>query len=144
MLPFAKRTAGFLIAGTAFFFACQSASTPAPTDYVSLKLNQSARLASDVVVRVDSIQDSRCPTGTTCIWAGQAWVNMLLSAGNDASTVRLALGPDAREGYAKRLDSTNVSLNSKTYKVILREVNPYPTASTVGEPQTAVIQVTKL
>jgi hypothetical protein len=143
MFDFTKQLAGLLIVGAVFFSACNSSETT-PTDRVALSLHQSARVGADVTVRADSIQDSRCPKDVTCIWAGQANVKLLLSKDSDSTTVRLALGPDMKEGYSKRLDSTNVSLSNTTYKVILREVNPFPTSSNADQPRTAIVQVTKL
>lgn len=142
MLQFKKTLSGLLFVGTFVFAACQHANTD-PTDQVSLGLHQSARIGTDVTVRVDSIQESRCPANATCIWAGQAKVKMLLSANQDSTTVRLSLGADPGSTN-KRPDSTNVTLSSQTYKVILREVNPYPGTQSGNQPQTAVVQVTKL
>lgn len=138
-----KWLSGFLIVGTTLFSSCKSSDSQ-PTDLVSIGLHQSARLASEVIVRVDSIQDSRCPTGATCIWAGQAKVKMLLAKGADSSTVRLILGASLQTDPTKRADSTNVTLSNQTYKVILRDVYPYPTISNLAQPQAAVVQVTKL
>lgn len=107
-------------------------------------MHQSGRLSSGVAVRVDSIQDSRCPTGVTCIWAGQARVRMLLTKDQDSTTVALTLGPNISGNYGKRLDSTSVSLSNEAYKVILQEVNPYPTTMNESQPKTAVVQVTKI
>ncbi|GAB2589104.1 hypothetical protein [Spirosoma areae] len=139
MVPFTKKLSGLLILGTVVFSACKSPETT-PTDRVSVGLNQSARLGSDVVVQVDSIQDSRCPANVVCIWAGEAKVKLALSKNSDSKVVRLVLGADVKA----RLDSTNVSLANQSYKVILREVNPYPGTSADGQPQMAVVQVTKL
>ncbi|AUD05703.1 hypothetical protein CWM47_29990 [Spirosoma pollinicola] len=141
MLNSMKRLSGLLIVGTVLFSACKSSNT-SPTDSISLGLHQSGRLGSEIVVRVDSIQDSRCPLNVTCIWAGQAKVKFLLSKDTDSTAVRLSLGADPGSSN-KRPDSTTVSLNSERYKVILREVNPYPGSTTTNQPQTTVVQVTK-
>lgn len=143
MKQYTKQLSGLLIIGSLFFSACKSTET-VPTTSVTLSLHQAARLSSGVAVRADSIQDSRCPTGVACIWAGQARVRLLLTKDQDSTTVGLALGPDIKEGYNKRLDSTSVVLSNESYKVILREVNPYPTTTNMAEPKTALVQVTKL
>lgn len=143
MACFIKQLSGLLLVGTFVFSACSS-SEPVPITSVALGIRQSARLSSGVAVRVDSIQDSRCPTGATCIWAGQARVKLLLSKDSDSTSIGLALGAAPGAGNNNRLDSTNVSLSSETYKVILREVNPYPSTTSIGQPQTAVVQVTKI
>ncbi|WP_020602133.1 hypothetical protein [Spirosoma spitsbergense] len=143
MVQLTKQLSGLLIVGTLCFAACKSSET-VPTNSVSLGMNQSARLSSGVAVRVDSIQDSRCPVGVTCVWAGQAKVKMLLSKDSDSTMVSLILEPGVMAGSPKRLDSTNVSLSSETYKVILKDVNPYPTTTNQSLPKSAVVEVTKV
>jgi hypothetical protein len=133
MLNTMKRLSGFLIVGTLLFSACKSSETT-PTDSISLGLHQSGRLGSEVVVRVDSIQDSRCPPGGVCIWAGETKVKLLLSTSTDSSAVSLTLGVG---NNTKRTDSTGVTLSNQPYKVVLRAVGPYPA-------QTATVQVAKL
>lgn len=107
-------------------------------------MNQSARLSSGVAVRVDSIQDSRCPMGVTCVWAGQAKVSMMLSKDSDSTSIGLILEPGKMAGSPMRQDSTNVRLSSEMYKVILKEVNPYPNTTNQTQPKSAVVEVTKL
>ncbi len=143
MIQLIKQLSGLLIVGITLVTACKSPEA-LPSNSTSLTVHQSARLASGVMVRVDSIQDSRCPADVNCIWAGQAKVVMLLSADEDSSRVALILDPAFSEGSKKRLDSTNVSLNKQAYKVILREVTPYPTTISQPKAQTAIVQVTKL
>lgn len=142
MLKSMKQLSGLLILGALLFSACKSSETT-PSDSISIGLHQSGRLGSDVVVRADSIEDSRCPLNATCIWAGQAKVKLLLSKNSDSTAVRLSLGADPGS-MNKRPDSTTVSLKNETYKVILREVNPFPGSTTTTKPQTAVVQVSKL
>ncbi|GAB3722916.1 hypothetical protein [Spirosoma lituiforme] len=144
MLYSIKRLSGLLVIGTLLFSACKSSDTT-PSDSISLGLHQSGRLSSDILVRADSIQDSRCPinANVVCLWGGQAKVHLMLSKNSDSTAVRLSLGADPGSTN-KRPDSTTVSLRNETYKVILREVNPYPDLNKIGQPQTAVVQVSKL
>ncbi|WP_461041993.1 hypothetical protein [Spirosoma harenae] len=142
MTQLTTKLSGLLFVGITIFSACKSNDTT-PTDQVSLGLHQSARLGSEVTVRADSIQDSRCPANVVCVWAGQAKVKLLLSKDQDSTIVRLALGADPGPSNNKRPDSTSVTLSNQTYKVILREVNPYPGTTSDNRPQTAVVQVTK-
>jgi len=138
-----NRFHSFLFLVAVFFAACKPSATT-PADTIAVRLRQSGLLASEVVVRVDSIQDSRCPTGTTCVWAGQARVTLLLSKNMDSTTVRLALEPGINQDKAARSDSTSVSLNSEQFNVILRDVTPYPTVPAQNQTPTAVVQVTRL
>ena len=144
-----KGLSGFLVVGALLFSAFKS-SEITPSDSISLGLHQSGRLDSGVVVRLDSIQDSRCPTGATCIWAGQATVKLLLSKSPDSTTVLLSLGPPIKQDNAESPYSTTVSLNNQCYKVILQEVTPFPNVLARDQFQMtiasrmAVVQVTTL
>ena len=140
MFLFTKKSIALLTGGVLFLIACQQSGT-SPAELVSLQRNQSARLSSDVTVRVDSIVDSRCPINAYCIWAGQADVALTLSKESATATTRLILGASTAAG--KRTDSTTVSLASQTYIVILRNVTPYPGTGTQGQMQQAIVQVTK-
>ncbi len=139
MIPSKKQVIGLLIASVLFVVACKPSQTT-PTDRVALGVSQSARLSSNVTVRIDAIQDGRCPANFNCIWGGEAKVGLVLSKGSKTHTLDLILGRSS----AKRADSTQISLSGQTYTVILREVNPYPVLPASGQPQTAVVQVTRL
>lgn len=141
-LPFFSAS---LLIGLTIFAACKSDET-LPVDRVQLATNQSGRLASGVTVRVDTIQDSRCPQGgdIVCIWEGNAVVSAVLSKDVDSKRVRLVLGDDFGDINNKRPDSTGVSVGGGTYKVILRDVTPFPTGNQPVGTKQALIQITQL
>lgn len=137
-----KSTAAFLLTALALMYACRSAE-PLPADQLRLTVNQSGRLVSGVNVSVESIADSRCPIGVQCFLAGDVSVKALLSKGDSQTRVQLALGYFSANPNVKRTDSTGVTLDGATYKVILRDVMPYPKIGS-SEPRQALIQVTQL
>lgn len=141
-----KSIAAFVLAALPLAYACKTAPDVTPTNRVTLSAYQSARLQNDVTVRVDSLLDSRCPQGVACIWEGNAIIKTTLSKDSDQKQVRLVLGPDLSAGGTRqKSDSTGVILSGTTYKVILRDVTPYPTVSQPASPTTqAIIEVTKL
>ncbi len=133
--------------------ACSSAKSdsalyPATADVVvgdraTLVVNQSAQLASGVVVRVDSIFDNRCPINAQCITAGQASAKLLVSKGSDQTVARLIVGrPNIVGRGIIYQDSTGARLGGQTYKIILRDVVPFPTLEPTGQTKRAVVQVT--
>jgi hypothetical protein len=132
----------FLFAALSVVYACKSPDV-ALSNRVTLGAYQSGRLQNDVTVRVDSLLDSRCPQGGTCIWAGNATVKATLSKANDYKHVRLVLGPDPANAMSQKSDSTGVVLSGTTYSVVLRDVMPYPKIGSSG-PKQALIQVTQL
>ena len=52
------------------------------TGDASLRVGESKRLATGLTIRfIEITDDSRCPRGTTCIWAGNAAVKVSVSIG---------------------------------------------------------------
>lgn len=140
-----NKIAALFMAALPLAYACKTAEVT-PSNRVTLRAYQSARLQNDVTVRVDSLNESRCPQGVACIWEGNAVVKATLSKDTDQKQVRLVLGPDpTAAGNRQKPDSTGVVLGGATYKVILRDVTPYPsTVKPSQAPAQAVIEVSKL
>jgi hypothetical protein len=136
--------AAILIAALPLAYACKSTDLT-PTNRVTLAAYQSGRLQNDITIRVDSLLDSRCPEGGVCIWEGNAVVKATLTKEASQKQVRLVLGPDFVNGNRQKSDSTGVVLAGSTYKVILRDVTPYPKINQPSQTATqAVIEVSKL
>ena len=102
---------------------------------ISLAAQESAQLPAGVTVRIDSIQDSRCPANAMCIWAGRVEVTVLLSKNTDSQSVSLILQA------GQQLDTAQVTLGTATYKVVLQSVSPYP-GTGLTQAKTATVQVT--
>jgi hypothetical protein len=64
------------------------------------------------------VEDSRCPTGTTCLWAGDATVEVRITAsGSEPAIYKLRLNVEtARE------------ISHAGFRVRLAAVAPHPTA----------------
>lgn len=141
MNRFVTIVAASLFASATLFLACtNSASTPPPANQVKLAQSQSGRLSSGVTVKVDSLADSRCPINAICIWGGNVVLRAVLTKDTDTKSVRLVLGTDPTNPTNKRPDSTGVVLGGTTYKVVLRDVTPYPGSAT-NEPTQALVEV---
>lgn len=142
MVHFVKRLIGFLAIGSALLAACKS-SDATPT-YV-LGINQSARLSSDVVIRVDSIRDGRCPNNPniSCITGGTASAKLTISKDSNSYQRRLYVGPDSYR-YGRGADSTVVSFDNLTYRIILQDITPYPMSFTLLKDQRAFMVISRL
>ena len=70
--------------------------------------------------------DSRCPTGVTCVWAGEARVRLwILEREHDSSFVDVVL-----PGSASRADSSDhVPVDTLGYRIQLLALDPYPKAT---------------
>lgn len=87
-----------------------------------------------------SVQDSRCPSGGQCIWAGYAAVAVeLTDATASPQTARISLHYKDLPNYS--LDSVAVTLNQQAYWLRLLDVTPYPSLSGSGQTKTAVLRL---
>jgi hypothetical protein len=86
---------------------------------------QSIELALDTPQTVDgmellwtAVEDSRCPAGAACVWAGEVTVHLRVADGSDAKQFDLKLGPT--DGDIADTDR---------HRLRLTKVTPYPRAS---------------
>ena len=84
------------------FMACQkenttntSETTPTATprtvvltDTLTLKMTETV-ISGNYSIKLDSIEDSRCATDLTCIWAGSVRAKLLVQKNTDSQIVRL-------------------------------------------------------
>lgn len=75
----------------------------------------------DIKIRLDSVQESRCPDGVVCVQAGQAVAKLTFIKGNEQVSKSLQV-----TGRSPKADT--VAVFDK--KAILFSVNPYPNATT--------------
>jgi hypothetical protein len=117
--------------------ACISTPSIPSSDSVSLAVHESGQLPHGTTVCIDSIQDSRCPANAMCIWAGRVEVKVLLSKSTYSHSISLILQP------GQQLDSTQITLGTVTYKVMLRSVLPYPGTDST-QTSKVTVQVTPM
>ncbi|MGO4893713.1 hypothetical protein [Flavobacterium sp. W21_SRS_FM6] len=100
---------------------------------IDLRAND-ARQFQDITLQLLSIEDSRCPTGVTCIWAGQLIVKIKLSD--------LHGNIEEIELIRKREPETVSALG---LSLLLLGVEPHPKKDKIIEfsNQVARIQITK-
>lgn len=86
---------------------------------IKVGINRQKTLSkSDLTIKfVSLIEDSRCPTGTNCIWAGNANIEIKVSKGKESKTFEL-----------------NTFLEPKAvafagYEIKLADLNPKPAAN---------------
>ena len=100
----------------------EPAGAPAPPRF-ELKLGEAATplAGGPTLTFAEVVADSRCPTGVTCVWAGQVTVAVEVSGAGAAQRRReLTLGPDPYKAEAD-LDG---------YRLRLLSVDPHPQAGT--------------
>lgn len=107
-----------------------SASGAEVAQEIELQLKQPKEVDGMTLEWVE-VQDSRCPKGVTCVWAGEAVVGIEYAAGEESG--RIDLGLQAREMPASR----NVAGRGLT----LLSVEPYPEASRSAKKGEALIRL---
>ena len=102
-----------------------------------LQINQSAEIKSEyiTVTFFNVTSDSRCPSDVTCIWQGQAGIEIGVQKGEVESSVSLSIGGDS---------SPEESIFN-SYLIQLVDLSPYPISTKNIQPEdyTATIKITK-
>jgi hypothetical protein len=106
------------------------------TSQISLLAGKQKTVTRDKIkIKFVSVEDSRCPQGVDCIWAGNAKVTIKVTN---------------RKGESKTFDlNTNLEVKAvkfEGYEIKLGNVTPYPKANVPISPNgyTAGFTVTKL
>jgi hypothetical protein len=102
-----------------------------------LQINQSAEIKSEdiKIIFLNITSDSRCPSDVTCIWQGQAGIELDVQKGEEESSISLSIGGDS---------SPEESIFN-AYLIQLVELSPYPISTKNIQPEdyTATIKITK-
>lgn len=109
-----------------------------------LKVNESINLPGNnagMQLKVESINDARCPYNAFCISAGNAIVKIKMTDNSGAfADSELCIGSCGTK--INHQDTTTIKINNISYSVILGKVNPYPEAGK-KQVKTALISLKK-
>lgn len=120
---------GVLISGAAIVSARPTKSS---TDTVTLAAGETVKICCDAELKIDSIEDSRCPANAICVWAGRATVDVTVSNSQGSNSAQLILD-------SKDQSHALITVGRATYDVTLNGVTPYP--GTGKPPSQATIQI---
>ena len=106
-----------------------SATGPGLGEAFDLKIGETATIGSDgpTVELVEIVEDSRCPSDVTCVWAGRALARVIVSSPGDSlgfGTVELEL-----EAGDLGAEESSVIGNKDIYVLTLIELNPHPVST---------------
>ena len=126
------------------FQRCNDDAVHLPDGQLMLKVNEAYK-TGEVELLLTGINDSRCPEGVNCVWAGAAVTTLALKAPALQDTLQLCLG-DCRQLRLpfQEKHSDTLSLNGRRYELTLLEVLPYPGAGKEGEDKAAQYSFRKL
>jgi len=100
---------------------CTSKTEQNPSFIVTTKVNQASRLENNLAIDVRSVNDSRCPQGCECIWAGEVRVYLNLSDNGNSMDTCLVL-------------PSHPTIQFLNYSVELKDVAPYPICDNQSTP----------
>lgn len=107
-------------------------------DTVAVAIGQTLYESDSFRVRLDSItEDSRCPEGTMCVWAGRAVAWM--TVGNNDTSLQFMFSTHWRDSSRTHqvCFETNAGAfpEAPAYQVTMTDVTPYPVAGEVIRPR---------
>ena len=114
-------------------------------DIVLQEGESAARKIDDVKYRlkVNSIEDSRCPKDVKCVRAGEAFVNVSVDRDNDGEQLlRFCTGLDCRRGTVA--DVNTISTATDNIEIKLLSVTPDPTLTNEKDSKKATFTIKKL
>jgi len=102
----------------------------------NIALNESITMEDVTITFTEIIEDSRCPSDATCIWAGRAKVAVTVSEKGKAKQKRVITFDPTDENSNKSLYEGN------EFSIMATALNPYPTSEN-GEKRDYVLEVKK-
>ncbi|WP_136220766.1 hypothetical protein [Massilia sp. Mn16-1_5] len=97
----------------AVIVACATPAAPHPAGPFTLARGASVLVAPGVSVTFDAVEDSRCPPGVQCVWAGRLSYRFSIRHG-DAAPEYFTLSPAQREAAPAALGGRRIVLDADT------------------------------
>ena len=113
--------ASFLLAGQAVMRAQDSTQVHVQTPQITMKLplGDTLKVNGVMLTFYEVIEDSRCPTDATCIWAGQAKVRVRVQAkGGPMERKEILFNPG--------LQGSIFLVETKDCRIVVDNLYPYP------------------
>jgi hypothetical protein len=115
-----------MISMLAFLFVgCEAVATNSPImeHERTVKINEEIKISEDLSLKFSQVvEDSRCPEGVDCIWAGRAIVRIEIVRDEERHIFDLELGGEKATAVFQEL------------RIVLKELSPYPKADEPLKP----------
>ncbi len=138
-----KSTMFFFIA-LLFFSSCENENiTPNDSlDNIEIKNTQTKVLKNggvEYTLYANSIEDSRCPEGVECVWAGEAKMILNLKIdGEEFKGLKLCLDCPQSKDYNK---TVSISTKKQKYIIQLNDILPKPKKDVANMVSTAYLSI---
>jgi hypothetical protein len=93
--------------------ACAAPAAPRPAGTFTLERGASTDVAPGVTLTFESVDDSRCPPGVQCVWAGRLSYRFSIRRGGDAPET-FTLSPAQPEAAPGALGGGRILLDTAT------------------------------
>ena len=93
--------------------ACTAPAAPRPGGTFTLERGQAVDVAPDLSVTFDDVDDSRCPPGVHCVWAGKLSYRFSIRHGSDALET-FVLSPGQTSAMPRVLGGNRIVLDEQT------------------------------
>ena len=114
----------------------QDDSAETPKIAVKVAKGETVKIKGVSIKFLEVVEDSRCPTEVTCIWAGRAIVKVEVTSNGNKQERMLTFG-EVRRGEEK---STNL-YSSSEFSINGLNLNPYPTSESTGKDKGYVLLI---
>ena len=102
----------------------QEAPVPSPKILIKVPLGESTLIKNHTISFIKVIEDSRCPKGANCMWAGRAKVLVEISS-EEKETIQ----KEIVFGKLNLGESDDLELfQNNNKKIVAYQLNPYPTS----------------
>ncbi|MGJ9417982.1 hypothetical protein ACHAC9_09475 [Massilia sp. CMS3.1] len=112
--------------------ACAAPAAPRPGGPFTLERGQAVEVAPGVSLRFEAIEDSRCPPGVHCVWAGKLSYRFSIRRGADAPQM-FTLSPEQPQALPAALAGHRIVLDEQAI--------PAPTAPDTSITYRATISI---
>ncbi len=114
----------------------QEDSAETPKIAIKIAKGETVKLKDVSIKFLEVVEDSRCPTGVECIWAGRAIVKVQVTFNGNKEEKMLTFG-EIRRGEVK---NTNL-YSSNEFSINGLMLNPYPTSESTGKDMAYVLLI---
>ena len=130
-----------------FLLACASNDIPLTTVEGTLNAESIVREHQEIAyylsggelsIEVMSIEEARCPIDAFCVWEGYAKATFKLNVTSE--TIDLVVPPNQplNESFE---DSYTFSFSGSSYRLVMKDVTPYPTRENTKQVKSALIRL---
>ena len=108
---------------------------------VKAKKNQLLKINnSELIIKTEEINESRCPSDAICIRYGEAQAQFKISNQSAEKTIKLCIG----ECFGEPKTYEEFELGQNRYTIELTEIGPYPSTQNGGEQKYVLFKVSKI